>query len=58
MEIQEVNLEKPIEDGNNTMPEEELTKKLNYYYEMGLRLVIGGLEDKIKEMKFYEKKLF
>jgi len=56
LEIQEINLEKPFEGGNNTIPLAKEEEKVNYY-EIGRLLIIGGLEDKIKEMEFYKKKI-
>ena len=52
--MQDINLENLIEGEKNTIQLAKEEEKVNYF-EIGRLLVIGGLEDKIKEMEFINK---
>ncbi|EKD55760.1 MAG: hypothetical protein ACD_59C00049G0007 [uncultured bacterium] len=48
--MQDINLEKPIEGANSTIPLAKEEERVNYF-EIGRLMAIGGLEDKIKEIE-------
>ena len=50
LEMQDINLEKPIEGANSTIPLAKEEERVNYF-EIGRLMAIGGLEDKIKEIE-------